>query len=300
MTGFVHGPDVFRYCSVSGGKDSTATYIWCIKQFGKDGFRAVFADTGHEHPVTINYVKNMHVFFGGPEVEIVRANFTARLQAKLEKLEKKGKKILEALRKGPSERGELFQDLIVWKGRAPSSKAQFCTEHLKMDPIREWIMRNRGILPSIGFVGIRWGESLKRSTMKKEMLNEYMDSLTIHPIIEWSEEAVISYVKDHGPLNPLYENGSARVGCYPCIHARKAELGAMPDWAWERLERYEKSVGRSWFPSGILPKTRGTKKIPLLAQVRAWSKTKYGGKEIDPDIAEKDVPACMSTWGVCE
>jgi len=49
--------EFFRYVSVSGGKDSTAVYIWAIKEFGSSGFRAVFADTTHEHPVTVNYLK---------------------------------------------------------------------------------------------------------------------------------------------------------------------------------------------------------------------------------------------------
>lgn len=289
----------FRYASVSGGKDSTAVYIWCIKQYGKDGFRAVFADTGHEHPVTINYIKNMHEFFGGPVVEFVRADFADRLFKRALKQEAKGKIVPEE-RKVPSPDGETFRDLIVWKGRAPSSKAQFCTEHLKMDPIRAWIMTNRGELPSIGYVGIRHEESEKRSKMPKEMLNEYMDSLTVHPIIDWKTEDVISYIKEHGPLNPLYENGSVRVGCYPCIHARKSELASMPDWAWDRLKRYEAIIGRSWFASGILPGTKKTKKIPKIDDVRAWSKTLRGGKEVDPSIDEKDVPSCMSTWGVCE
>ena len=277
--------DTFRYVSVSGGKDSTACYIWAIKEFGKDGFRAVFADTTHEHPVTVNYVKNMHEIFNGPKVEIVKADFSERLK-------KKGKK--------ESELGEKFQDLIVWKGRAPSTKAQFCTEHLKMKPIRDWIVKNRGDLPSVGYVGIRWEESKRRSEMPREFINEYMDSLTIHPIIDWTECQVKKYVTDHGELNPLYDDGFSRVGCFPCIHARKREIGQLPQWAWDRLERYEKAVGRSWFPSGILPKTKGTGHIPKLEEVRAWSKTKWGGKELDESIEETEITACMSTWGQCE
>ena len=57
---------IIRIVSVSGGKDSTALYCWAIEQWGKDGFRAVFADTGNEHPVTYNYVRNMHEMAGGP------------------------------------------------------------------------------------------------------------------------------------------------------------------------------------------------------------------------------------------
>lgn len=60
---------ILRVVSVSGGKDSTTLYCWAIDQFGKDGFRAVFADTGHEHPVTLNYVKKLPWMADGPAKE---------------------------------------------------------------------------------------------------------------------------------------------------------------------------------------------------------------------------------------
>lgn len=66
--------------SVSGGKDSTALYLWAIEQFGVDGFKAVMADTGHEHPITIDYAKKLHLVSGGPKVEIVKADFSDRLK----------------------------------------------------------------------------------------------------------------------------------------------------------------------------------------------------------------------------
>lgn len=56
-----------RICSVSGGKDSTALYCLMVETYGHD-FVPVFADTGNEHRVTINYVRNLHIMAGGPEV----------------------------------------------------------------------------------------------------------------------------------------------------------------------------------------------------------------------------------------
>lgn len=44
--------------SVSGGKDSTATYLLCLEQTGGD-FDAVFADTGNEHEATYEYVARL-------------------------------------------------------------------------------------------------------------------------------------------------------------------------------------------------------------------------------------------------
>lgn len=54
--------------SVSGGKDSTALYCWAISQWGRNGFLAVFADTGHEHPVTLNYLRNLPEMAKGPGI----------------------------------------------------------------------------------------------------------------------------------------------------------------------------------------------------------------------------------------
>lgn len=65
--------------NVSGGKDSTATYLLAMES-GRP-FRAVFADTGNEHELTYEYVARLSERTGGPLVETVRADFTARLAA---------------------------------------------------------------------------------------------------------------------------------------------------------------------------------------------------------------------------
>lgn len=274
-----------RFVSVSGGKDSTALYLWAIDKFGSNGFIPIFADTGHEHPVTVNYVKNLHNMTNGPAVVIVKADFTERLK-------KKNKPVS----------GNPFLDLIVWKGRVPSSKAQFCTEHIKLQPIREYINKIKGDRLPVSYVGIRAGESPRRAKMPPEELSGYFDCLIIRPLLKWSESDVFDYLKAKNVIpNPLYELGYSRVGCFPCIHANKKELAILPSWVWEKLDRWEKAVGRSWFPSGILPGTRGTRKIPTIPEVKAWSKTLHGGKQINLFLdGEKDPPSCMSTWGACE
>lgn len=274
---------MIRIVSVSGGKDSTALYLWALDKWGKDGFKAVFADTGHEHPVTYNYLRNLHLMAKGPQVEWVKADFKQRL----EKAEK-------------PYTGNPMRDLVVWKGRVPSSKAQFCTEHLKLQPIKQWLELFRKDQDQVEmYVGIRAAESERRSKMPEHEWSEFYECDLFRPLLRWTEEQVFQLLKDNGvPPNPLYtEGGSARVGCYPCIHARKSELAAMPDWAWDRIEEHEKAVGRSWFPAGLVPGVF----IPTIQDVKEWSKTARGGRQIDmfaPD--SKDVPTCMSTWGVCE
>lgn len=122
--------------SISGGKDSTATYLLAIER-GRP-FRAVWADTGHEHPITVEYVRTLHERTGGPKVERVAADFTRQMAGKQKFIEAKRaehgipaqriERTLAILR--PT--GNPFLDLCLWKGRFPSSQAQFCTSELKV------------------------------------------------------------------------------------------------------------------------------------------------------------------------
>lgn len=59
----------------SGGKDSGATDLLAKAIIG-DNYRSVAADTGNEHPLTIEHLKTLHHFRGGNPVEIVSADYT--------------------------------------------------------------------------------------------------------------------------------------------------------------------------------------------------------------------------------
>lgn len=66
--------------NISGGKDSTATYLLALES--GIPFRAAMADTGHEHEWTMQYVADLPKVTGGPEVEIVRADFAQDIARK--------------------------------------------------------------------------------------------------------------------------------------------------------------------------------------------------------------------------
>ena len=271
-------------CSVSGGKDSTALYC-LMQEFHGSDFVPIFADTGHEHPVTLNYVKNLHLMTGGPEVQVVRADFSGRLLK----------------RKEMPPTGYTFLDMCLWKGRAPSTKAQFCTEHLKLWPIKFWLTKNFDGFEWIMHTGIRAGESERRSVMQPFSYNDFFDCASVLPMIYNSKEEEFEYLELKGiPPNPLYALGYGRVGCFPCIHANKKELSLLPEWAWDRLEMYESKLGRTWFSSGVLPgKPKGY--LPTIPEVREWCKTTRGGFQYNllhetPD----DAPSCMTGWIACE
>jgi len=274
-----------RICSVSGGKDSTALYCLMVEYYGNN-FLPLFADTGNEHPVTVNYVRNLHIMAGGPEVQICRGDFTDKLA-----------------RKGLLPSGNPFLDMMLWKGRAPSTKAQFCTEWTKLYPQLLYLECHYPTDNWVMFSGIRQGES-ERRRMGYPMpftSNSYFDCDYILPLLYATEEEVFSCLAEKGvPPNPLYALGYGRVGCFPCIHANKTELSLLPEWAWAKLIYWEKQIGRTWFRPGTLPK--GMSYIPSIAEVREWCRTTRGGRQYDlfKQDAPADAPSCMSTWGICE
>jgi len=261
--------------SVSGGKDSTALYLWAIEQFGRTGFRAVFADTGSEHPATVNYVRNLSELASGPEVEMVKADFSKQLAAK---------------EKTPS--GVPFLDMLMVKG-PPSPKHQFCTEKLKLAPIRDWLESVRGDADVFMYVGIRAAESERRAAMPQVQFSEFFDCEVRRPLLYWSETQVFGQLNKFGvEPNPLYEAGYTRVGCFPCIYSCKQDLARMPDWAWQRLFDWETRSGHRFFPPG-----KGHQMFNDLKTVREWatSPTRF-----DKEPAEQtDVGSCLVHWSVC-
>lgn len=126
--------------SMSGGKDSTATALLALTLDVKN-LSFVFADTGHEHAQTYEYLDYLEQSLD-VKIERVRADFSEEINRRRKKLEEGD---LDGW--GESERlsavellkptGNPFLDLSLWKGRFPSSKARFCTYELKVSPIFE-------------------------------------------------------------------------------------------------------------------------------------------------------------------
>ncbi len=68
--------------SMSGGKGSTATLLVALER-ETENLTAAFADTGHEHPATYDYVRELERITG-VEIRWVRADFRARIANKRE------------------------------------------------------------------------------------------------------------------------------------------------------------------------------------------------------------------------
>lgn len=128
--------------SISGGKDSGCTVL-LAQALEYENLALVFADTGHEEPQTYEYLEYLSGAVGLP-IRTVKADFSNEIERKRQKLidgELPGwsDSAIERALQVLAPTGNPFLDLCLWKGRFPSSKARFCTEHLKRDPIIEQV-----------------------------------------------------------------------------------------------------------------------------------------------------------------
>lgn len=208
---------------------------------------------------------------------------------------------------GPT--GNPFLDLCIIKNRFPSRKAQFCTQFLKTEPATEYaleLMADGSTLTS--WQGIRAEESLGRAAQP-----EYEDrggGYSIYrPIHQWTVAQVFDIHRKHNiKPNPLYLQGMGRVGCLPCINAKKDEVleisKRFPEHI-DRIEEWERIVGlvskrsnATFFPApgdNIGAWDRGN--IRAIVQ---WSKTQHGGRKADLFRTFDESPTCASSFGLCE
>lgn len=174
--------------SISGGKDSTALALTLMQH--EIPHVRVFADTGFEAPETYDYLDLLRERLG--PIEVVRN---------------------ESLWQGaqPGEEGMLT--LIRRKQMFPSRLMRFCTQQLKIFPIRDHIrvMQDRGD-EVVSAVGVRAEESAARAAMAEWEFWDEMDAEIWRPLIHWSEQDVIEVHRRHNmPPNPLYLARAASV-----------------------------------------------------------------------------------------
>lgn len=238
--------------SYSGGKDSQACLLLAVEKYKAENIVAVFCDTGWEHPSTYAHIiktcQNLNV-------ELVTVK---------------------------SKKYDGMVDLAKKKKRFPSTMARFCTSELKSIPMIDYILKQKQHL--IIIQGIRANESSRRAQMSKQCtffkyyfepynakgkthtyrkkdikkwLKTYSADI-LRPVFNWSGQKVIDYIIENKQTpNPLYYQGSKRVGCFPCMMTNHRELRAMidlnPEWI-EKINKAEIKVKSSFFPPDYIPK----------------------------------------------
>lgn len=301
--------------NVSGGKDSTATYLRAI-ELGRP-FTAVFADTGNEHEAVYEYIDQLPALSGGPPIVTVRADFARQLARHREYLlrvwptEGIPDDVVQEAARLHEPTGNPYLDLCISKGRFPSRRAQFCTEELKVNPIIEQIVLpalKRG--PVLQWLGIRAEESANRA--KQPRYNRHESGCYLwRPIFRWTVADVWEIHARHGvPRNPLYDMGMGRVGCMPCINCRKDELRAIADQFpdhIDRIERWERVLAAAsklgaatFFPAVTDPMDAEREGFAGIRTVVEWSRTARGGRQRDLFFQEQAGGGCTSDLALCE
>lgn len=224
------------------------------------------------------------------------------------------------------------------KKRFPSAKARFCTEHLKIRPMIDYIL-DEVKTHIIVIQGIRADESISRSKMKasctyfrfylepygfdtkgnpklhtyrkKEVLafvSRYMDDVE-RPVFKWSAEEVLNYILDNGlKPNPLYYKGFARVGCMPCVMSNHNEVRQMikhfPEHI-KKLDQSEKLVGSTFFAPRYIPERfctliyKAGKKLSSIKNVINYL-TNHKRKSHENRNEQQENSRCMSFYHICE
>lgn len=208
-----------------------------------------------------------------------------------------------------------FLDLCMWKGRFPSRKAQFCTEHLKRDVAVTYQLDlvDQGYTV-ISWQGVRRDESLNRADAKMcERIGPAM--FAFRPIVEFKAQDTFDYAARHQiKPNPLYKAKMGRVGCMPCINATKEELaaiGARFPAHIEKIGGWEVLVGAcskrqhsTFFPApnggAVIDNKRAYAQANNVYAVIQWANTTRGGKQFSLLTALEEPTACASSYGLCE
>lgn len=345
--------------SVSGGKDSTATLLLALGSIHKRAVFPVFADTGHEHELTYEYldylerrlgiaIKRLKADFSAmwwQRRDYVRDKWPAKLRAGRPgswswKDDRSGDpdlpppaeefapaetvdcewspavrplpgpeadfvvaRALEVLDAGPT--GNPFLDLCIIKGRFPSRRAQFCTQHLKRYPLDAYaaeMLAAHGAVES--WQGVRADESPNRADLAER--EEVPEGWTIvRPILRWTAAEVFAKIAAAGvEPNPLYKLGMNRVGCMPCINTSKDELWQISErWPghiarvahWEGLAAAARRCGQATFFHASDPAA-----TPDIHSFVEWSKTTRGGRQFDLLKSMGVAPGCSSSYGLCD
>jgi phosphoadenosine phosphosulfate reductase len=93
----------------------------------------------------------------------------------------------------------------------------------------------------VWITGLRAGQSANRHTMKMFEWDDERNLYKFNPLIHWSLDEVIQYLKDFDvPYNPLHDKGFVSIGCACCTKA--IEPGEDPRagrWWWEDANKKE-------------------------------------------------------------
>lgn len=212
----VRSGDLLAIVSISGGKDSTACAL-ALREAGVP-FRMVFADTGWEAPETYAHLDHLRERLGPIDVVGAEGGMVAKIRA---------------------------------RAGFPARMQRWCTRELKIEPLRAYHDKvGADGTETVCVMGVRADESAARAKMTvfedEPEGGHSWGGWVWRPILGWSIADVIAIHHRHDVrMNPLYLRGHDRVGCYPCLFARKGEVKLVADeapWRIDEIRNLEAEV----------------------------------------------------------
>jgi len=195
---------------VSAGKDSTATLILALQHFDKKKIIPLHYNTGWDHPKTYKYLDYLQEKSG---IEIQHTRY---------------------------DEAPTMYDLIKRTKKFPNRILRHCTGRFKETAVNRWFKKMGFYENRKGqiWLGIRSNESYQRKKKYGELdsaeIHSYKEVFTMtpktldknvnlrFPVMDWDTQDCFDHIESYGwKHNPLYDEGSNRVGCYPCLLASK-------------------------------------------------------------------------------
>ena len=160
--------------------------------------KAFFIDTGIEFPETVEFVRSQGV-------EIIQ------------------------------KAGDFWQ--AAEKAGPPGKDNRWCCKLLKLHPLKLYLA---GVGPCVTIQGNRWYESWNRADLDETSQNPANPlQLNISPIRNWRALEVFLYLWwQESEINPLYDKGLERIGCYLCP--------AMLESEYEDLRTLHPGYAKRW------------------------------------------------------
>lgn len=277
-----------RILGFSGGIDSQACARWLLNQFPPEDVILLFSDAGGwEDPITPAFVAEYSA----------KVHPVAIVEAKISDMWATPG---FAERRGFDGNAKLdFVTMCLIKGRAPSRKAQFCTEKLKLVPQKRWCEENLADVEFERYTGVRRDESHGRKDTPIREWDTYFDCWVNSPLMDWKKQQCFDLVKAAGEeFNPLYLMGFGRVGCAPCINSGKEDillwLQRRPA-AIAKVRNFEQRTGKTYFAPCVPGMV-----MNFIDDVIAWAQTDRGGRQANAFKILNERPACESKYGLCQ
>lgn len=165
---------------------------------------AFFIDTGIEFPETVEFVKSMGIDILPKSTDFWQA----------------------AEKAGP-----------------PSKDNRWCCKFLKQNPLKT-VLAKTG--PCVTVQGNRWYESWNRADLEEAIQNPLNPlQLNVSPIRNWRALEVFLYLWwQNVPINPLYDRGIERIGCYLCPAMLESEYELLRETYPETALRWDEFLLR--------------------------------------------------------